>query len=360
MPDIPVVTPAIIPEPSYQDVANFFASDPAPIVPEPKSETPEPKADEPVVDAPPVNAEAEPIAAEPVEEKITEAEPGTASTEQNEDPDAVAIPDEEAEPLPEGVVKRIAKEVERTSRIQRQIDTAVSARKAAAAELLRLKADTPGSEPAPITETPAKVEGTEAAEPVRPVLEGFDGDWDQFQAASKQFDIDYKAWLVAETTRNVTREVQQQLASHEQERLARQTWDEAVVTHGAEFPGLMDTVVAGSPKGFQEALSGLDNWSGVAMRLGQNPDELKSLVSTFKVNPFAAVAQLGRIEQQLESPATPATPAIPAKPAAKAPVKALPTPPAKVGGSAAASVPVDFNKADLRVVEAELKRLKVF
>jgi len=371
MPDQPAIPAENIPapEPSFQDIKNFFAdkpadnaplavkTDPAPVVL--KTETPEPKADTPAADAPtgqtPVTEGGQPEgepAGETAAEKHTEAAPGTASEEQIE-------PEPELDP---GVRKRIAQEVRKQAAADRAITEAVSARKAAEARLKDLTADKPGSEPAPIT-APAAETQPATPRPVLPVLDTYPGTFEEFKIEEKAKQAELEAWIVAETTRKVTEAVSQsvdkQLTERELQRNVEQKRADAEAVHGADFPSLMDTLAQNSPEGLQKAISGLDNWSGVAVQLAQKPEELAALVAIYQANPAKAVAQLGRIEFQLEqAAATPAPkpPAIPARAAASP--KPLPDPAPRVGGSASAAVPLDLNTlaGDMPAFKAEMKR----
>ncbi len=289
-------------------------------VAEPKTETPEPEA-APVVE----------------EAKVTEAEPGTAP---ETEPEVVE------EELPDNVRKRIAKEVERQARADRAIAEAVSNRKAREAELAKLAADKPGSEPAPTT-APAAKEG----KPTRPDLDTFPGTYAEYQTALKKYDSDHEAWLIAETERTV----EAKLTARQRDETLRKDWDEATEAHGAEFPELMKTLASSAPEGLQLAISGLDNWSQVAVHLAKTPDELRFLARKFDHNPYAAVAELGRLEDRLQQASKPPEPAKVVAPARVE--KPLPPPPARVGGSASATPKVDLEKADMRTFKREVLHL---
>jgi hypothetical protein len=304
------------------------AADPEPITPEIKAE--------PVV--------AEEPKTDPPAEKTAESAPGTESTEPIEPVEDEELPPEAEVPLTRGAKKRIAIEVGRQNAIQRQIDEAVSKTKSLKADLAKITTtDTPGPEPAPTTEPVA----AKTPKPVRPVLNDYPGTFEEWQAASDKHDVDLEAWYasensktVADLTKTVTQTVEKQLTAREQERQSKQAWDDAIVEHGAEFPAHMDTLRANSPEGLQIAISGLDNWTGVASHLGKNPEELKSLTTLFERNPFAAVASLGKLEARLDQAANQPPKEDPPKP------KPLPDPPPKVGGGATANVGIDLNKED--------------
>lgn len=291
--------------------------------PEPKTEAPEPKADE--VAAP------GPAAGE--EHKEAESEPAAEETE--------AIEEE----LAPGVQKKIAKEVARGLRANRAITEAISNRKAAEDKLAKLIAGKPGSEPAKIT-APAATE----AKPERPDLDTFPGTYPEYQAALKKFDADHESYLIAKTERTV----EERLTARQREDSLKRDWDGATEEHGAEFPEHMKTLAASSPEGLQLAISGLDNWSQVAVHLAKTPAELKALAAKWDVNPYAAVAELGKLEARLQ---TESKPPDPAKTPAKAAPKPLSAPPPKPGGNASPIVAVDLEAADQGVFNREMKAI---
>ncbi len=271
--------------------------------------------------------EAEPVAAAPVEEKAPEPESGT--DEKKPEP-------EEAEPeLPEGVKKRIAKEAERQARIQSEIDRAVSARKAKEEELKKLS----GSEPAP---TPEKQ--LPAGRPVRPQPDAYQ-TWGEYLAADAKYATEHEAWLVEETRKTVTQEITANRQAEEGKRL----WDSAVKDH-ADLPTMAPQVVEHSPEGLQLAISALDNWAGVTVHLGKNPEELAALVEAFNANPYRGVTELGKLEERLK-PAT-------KQAATSTATKPLPAPLKPVGGGASATTPkVDMENAPFHVFKSEVKRM---
>ena len=115
---------------------------------------------------------------------------------------------------------------------------------------------------------------------------------------------------------------------------------------------MADTVIAGSPEPLQLAISALNDWAGVTVHLGKNPEELAALVQKFQGNPYGALADLGKLEARLTSSKEPEKTEKPAE-------KPLPAPPAQVGGRASASAPkVDLEKADDATFMRELRRLK--
>ncbi len=125
MPDAPVIQAPS--EPSFADIRNALSESPAPTpaktepvaaVPEPVTETPEPEP----------NALETPGAADG---KPKEADPEPAA------PETEAIEEE----LPAGVKKRIAKEVQEQSRLDRLITEATSTTKAKRDKLAKLNAD---------------------------------------------------------------------------------------------------------------------------------------------------------------------------------------------------------------------------
>lgn len=253
-------------------------------------------------------------------------EPETAS----ETVETKQEPAKEDEPLPENVQKKIAKEAERAARAQAAIDKAVSDRKAKEDEAAKLTK--PGSEPAPNTEV-------KDAKPVKPTEDKF-ATWGEYQTALAKYETEHEAWLIAETERRT----EAKFTQRQQEAKAKERWDEAVKTHGAEFPKLMDAARAIAPEGLQAAISALDNWSGVAVHLAKNEAQLKELAAEFQANPYKAIATLGRIEAGLKTAPKAAEP--------------LPKPPVTEGGKSSASVGAfDFETASMGQLKSHLTKL---
>lgn len=335
------------PGPSLADIKAWAAEKPATdavvVVPaeEPKPITPEAQA-EPSQEAAPAKAE---------------AESGPAKTDQ--EPETV---EEEKEPeLPPNVIKRIARETVKQAGIQREIDKAVSARKAKESELAAALASTgkSGSEPAPTT-VPAKA-SDKPVKPVMPVLKDYEGEPDPYaalDAATSQYNADlsvwqdaHDTWLIAETRKTV----EQQMTERQRRDEAKSIRDEAVEKHGPEFNDLMETVMSVAPEGLQMAFNGLDDWSGTAVYLAKHPDELKALAAQYATNPYAAVAALGKLEVRLEKETEHTSP--PAPKAAHKKETPLPNPPARVGGAPSASTDVDLQTADMRTFKRTVESI---
>ncbi len=306
-------------------------------------DSPEPEpaqaATEPTTETPDSNTDAA-AAPGPVAEENTEAATGTAITEEP------APADESEAEIPEGVKKRIAKEVKEQARLDRLVTEAVSARKAKEAELAKLTADKPGSEPAPTT-APAAIDG----KPVRPDLDSFDGTYAEYQTAVKKYEGDFETWLTAKTERTVT----ETLTARQKDEALKRDWEEATEKHGADFPDLMRNALASVPEGLQMAMSNLDNWSDVAVHLAKSPDELRALTAAFEQNPYKAVAELGKLEDRLQQASKPPETPAPASPAKV--TKPLPAPPAKPGGAATVTPKVDLEKADMRTFKREMRSI---
>lgn len=237
------------------------------------------------------------------------AEPGETKLEQ----------EAAEEPLPEAVTKRIAKEVDRQSAIQRKIDEAVSARKAKERELEQANAGT-GSQP-------VKPAQTADARPVKPVLDNFQ-TYAEYQTANNKYEADHDAWLIGETRKTFAQET----SAREQQNAHKTAWDSAVKEHGKDFPTLVKTVTDQTSEGFQTAVSQLEDWPRVAVHLAKNQAELTEIAGLFERNPYQAVARLGQLQAKLQPAPKTATPA-----------ETLPDPPKKVGGAAAASSAVDLS-----------------
>jgi len=287
------MTPTITNDSSMADIRAILGSEAAPAA-EPE---PTPAASEP--EAPATEENHEPV-----------TEPGETKTEPETQ--------EKDEPLPEGVQKRIAKEVEKAARAQAAIDRAVSERKAKEAELAKVKSDDKGSEP---VKTPQSL----AEKPKRPTFgeAGHENEtWQQYADRESAHQDALASWIKAEAKR----EFQEESARTTAQRAAQERWDAAVKKHGKEFQTLMDSAVALAPEGLQVAISSLDNWSDVAVHLAKNPDKLKELAATFNQNQTKAIATLGRIEA-----------AITAKTESKPATQPLPEPLLKPGGTASVS-----------------------
>ncbi len=264
------------------------------------------------------------------EDRPEPAEPKTAvepeleakeTAESDSDPanEVVAEVEEKDEALPPNVQKRIAKEVEKANAIQRKIDEAVSRRKNLEKQLA--DANT-GSEPEPTT-------AAKDSKPVKPVFGSKEGEtWAQYQQSLEKYENDRDDWVKSETRKAV----EEELTSREQKSKAAGEWDAAVKAQGADFPKLVEKTIVALHEGvgeegsafIQRALRDLDSWDSVASHLGKNPKALEALMAKYKERPVAAIAMLGKIEAGLASP-----------PAAER--KALPNPPARVGGAASAS-----------------------
>lgn len=267
-----------------------------------------------------------------------------AADEKTQEPEA-STAEEKEEPLPPAVAKRIAKEVADQARYDREIQAAVSARKAKQAELERLKADTgtSGSEPAQTT-APAKTEG----KPVKPIWEGEEKDPGavKYWAAQGEYLEKHDAWLVAETRRAAREEVE---AERHSEKVNAKI-EAGKKKHGSDFQGMLDTVLTTAPEKLQIEIGRYEDWPDTVAHFGKNPDELKALGALFESNPSMAIRELGRLEDRLKKPAT-------KEPDPAVPVKALPEPTLRVGGSATASKGIDLNKAEQDVFNREARRI---
>lgn len=340
-----ITPPAASPEPSIADLRAMLADDPAPVVTEKAAEpiTVTPAATEAKTETSDTTAATErPRGADGkfiAKEQTTEAESGTA---QIQEPEKTVEVDE---PLPKNVQKRIAREVERQAQIDREINEQVSRTKARQDQLDKLKAsDTgkTGSEPAPTT-APAK----DTSKPVEPELENF-ATFAEFKTAEKKFKADHEAWLLAEADRKADERWEKRQAKESSDRALA----EAVKAHGEGWNEARERVQASTPEGLQMAISAMGDWSALVAHLGkpENAAELEALSKKFAQNPYAAVAELGRLEDRLK---TPVTQPIPAK--ARPQERILPPPPEKIGGAAGAQPAVNFEKADMSTFKREIQ-----
>ncbi len=311
-------------EPSMGDIRAMFSSD--------KTEAPASREPEAPAEG------SEPTAEEKQPEVKTESAP---AGEKQQQPESI----EEKEPeLDPGVQKRIAKEVAQTLEIRK----AISERKAAQAELEKLTTKS-GSQPAQTSEVVAK------PEPTPPDADKFE-TFGELEAAKSKYQQEWREWMLDKTTRETRQAIEREF----QERQAKQGRDEflanGVKTHGAEFKDHVAALETAMPANLQYALSSVKDVGAMVVHLAKNPSELTALTDQFKENPFAAVLELGRIEQRLNG-------------AAKQPLegeaegtepekKLLPNPPRKVGGNASAhNGAVDYEKDAWSTVKGELRRL---
>lgn len=326
------------------------------------SPTPAPKEPEA---ATPVKEEAKTEAAEvttpvvepPVEAGITETVPAAVETKQAQEP----VVEDKEEELPPNVKKKIAKEVERQAKADRAIAEAVSKRKAAEAELEKVKG-TPGSEPvkntAPTTEVKL-VRPVRPAEPPTPVL-GDDEKWDDHQARLKEHREKQDAALTKYEAEMVTYENEREvrILAEAERRFRAQAEADRAASEGDKFlesamkehtKEVLQPAIEGfkgkTTEQFQTAISQLETWPAMVIYLDAHPDELKTITDTFAANQHRGVAALGKLEDKLSAPKP--------KPVDKAPAVAvpvaapLPPPPAVVGGKASPVAAIDLGKRDL-------------
>lgn len=281
---------------------------------------------------------AEPVADPTAEIEASETAKAATPEAATETAETKQEPEEKDEPLPKGVEKRIAAEVARQAKLDRQIAEAVSTTKAKEAELAKLTGKS-GSEPATTT-APVK-----DAKPTKPAFAEFkeaDGPvWPRYQEALAKYETEHESWLIAETERRT----EAKFTERQQQQAAQVRWDEAVKTHGAEFPKLMEQAQGIAPEGLQKAISALDDWSAVAVHLAKNPAQLKDLASVFEANPYKAIATLGRIEASLKTAPKAAEP--------------LPNPPSTVGGGASASAGAfDIENASMSALRKHVAKVR--
>ena len=284
----------------------------------------------------------------------TEAESGTAQTQEPAKEEVES--DEEILTKYPGVKKRVQKIDAETAVIQAEINHRVAAKKAAQAELERLRAEEgkPGTEPVKNT-APPKQEG-EPVMPVRPIFGEKEGEtWADYTASVKKYESEfskytsaYTAWIREETRKTVAEELRDQRFQETTER----TIEASKKKYGVEFDDYRTRVVEASPEGLLLEISALEDWPGMAVHLGkpENEAELINLAALYERSPSAAIRELGRIEDRL-SKVVSKEPPNSAKEVVARPVavdKPLPAPPDRVGGGANAAPVIDLNKADMR------------
>jgi hypothetical protein len=260
----------------------------------------------------PAKADTKTETSEPVKAAETQ-QTATETVETKQEPEG------KEEPLPEGVQKRIAKEVEKATRIQAEIDKAVSTRKAREAELATLTKDASGSQPV----KPAEASD---AKPKRAVFgeAGHENEtYSQFEGRQSAAEDARDEWI----RNQAVRDFEAKSKTDASKAATQAKWDAAVTKHGKDFPDLMTAACAVAPEGMQLAISGMKDWDTLAVHLAKNPAQLKEIAAEYAVNSFEAVAKLGRIRDALISK----------EPTKAATAKALPDPIAVVGGTASAS-----------------------
>lgn len=351
----PVIIPAPVPEPSIAELRAELWGPPA--IPVTVEKPAKAEAAEATTETPETTETEKPEGRKRDEhgkfvaaEGKTETESGTVQTQE---PDQTV--EDKEEPLPANVQKRIAKEVEKQARIDREIAEHVSRTKSRQAELEKLKADTgtSGSEPVKTTE-PAKVEG-KPVRPVKPKPFGESGfTWEQQAAADAKFEEDLNAheealmeWALGEGERRTARI----LAEKDAKAKADQLWG----SRDKDISEARQRLLANSSEELQLAISALDDDATVSMvaHLGklENADELARLDALVATNPYAAAIAIGKLDDRLNKPAT-QEPTTVTKPQEKKP---LPEPPARVGGGATAAAKVDLEKADMKTFKREIQ-----
>lgn len=268
-------------------------------------------------------------------EGTTEAEPGTARTQE---PEASTV--EEERPLPPGAEKRRARLYAEQAQIDAELAAEVAKRDAKRAELAKLKADTgkSGSEPAPNT-APAKTEG----KPAKPSWEGEEKDPGalKYWAAHREYEEKNEAWIVAEATRVATEQTEARIRAREHGARVAAKIAEGEAKHGKGFDAMRQQIIEGTPEGLQIEIGINDGWPDTVAHLAQNPEEMAALSALYASNPSMAIRELGRLEDRLKKPVTKEPPVAATKP--------LPEPPARAGGGATASPKIDMEKAPMSV-----------
>lgn len=315
-------------DPSIDDLRSMLAADGVPVKDAKEAPLPAVAAEPIVATGKPETGEGTPAedSQQPKEAKPKETKP--AKVEDDE--------------LPEGVRKKIEKEVARTAEANRKITEAVSARKAAEAELEKVAK---GSEP---------VKKTEATDPnprpVRPKMQQWVEEFtakhnrapvnEEWNDALAEHEERLAAWFDARSDERAKvaskAVVEQELTAREQADLEKQRkaaadalWQAGVKAHGAEaLQSAAQTVRKVTTEPMQVAISEMDDWAGISMKLASDPEALDQFVQAWKESPARAVRQLVLIEQSLKPPVA----EIKEKPANS--VKTLPRPAMKVGGSA--------------------------
>lgn len=246
-----------------------------------------------------------------------------------------------------GTQRKLAQEAARIAAADLAIRKAISERKAKEDELAKLTGAS-GSEPA---KTPEPAKQGRPTRPVKPELATFKGTLDDLTAAEQKYEADLakyetdlEAYFHAETEKTF-----EQRYTVKQQEAARRTWmEQGTAKHGADFAQHVASLETALPEPLQVAVSALPDSAAMVVHLGKNPDDLKGLLDRFQVNPYAGLAELGKLELKLS----------PEPKQAAEPKKVLPKPLSPVGGGASASAPVvDLEKADDKVFMGEIRKM---
>jgi len=279
--------------------------------------------------------------------------------------------DPEEDQLPHGVKKRLAEEATLQADYERRIKEAVSARKAKQREFEKADAAPKGEEPVKTTGKEAEQVVAPNPRPKRPEIQSWakefaakngrdatNEEWyaelaaheERLEAYRDRLHADQEARLEDRVKVASKQVVEQELTARQQADLKRQreeyankAWKDAVAEHGEEvLEAAKDTVVkAISTKPLipiQHAISDMDNWARVTIKLAAEPELLAQVVDTWKQSPIRAAFLLRDIEQSLKPPVVEKK-----NPPAVSALKPLPRPPGKVAGGATVSEKVlDF------------------
>ncbi len=272
-------------------------------------------------------------------EPVAESQPADANEADTEDEEKTPDEGTEERKWPRGVFKKLQKEVALQAEIQAEISTAKAKTKALKAELESLT--TKGSEPVKQTEVDTD------PEPNEPDIDTFEGTNPEFQAATKKWKQDWRAW----NTRQTEAVVGKQFEARQRQQAVDAEISKARERHGEAFEANRTALAAAAPPELQMDISAMEDWSALVNHLGANPKELAEIVAAHKQSPHRAIAALTRLQDRLATAEAEAS--------AEPPVRKskIPPPTRPQGGGAAAAVSIDLDKADPATFNRHVRKM---
>lgn len=359
---MPEVSPEVQPDltadaPNPNDFDSYVARRQAESSAEPQPEVTDPPATEPELPASETGEPETPAAEFQPETPAPASEPGTETQEETVEREKKA-----------GIPQSRFDEVTKARReAERDRDSATERAAKLERELAELKAKPAPAAPAPAAEAPPEEVKPRPVMPDPPALEKFDGDWDAYQAAQKEYLVktlpdfqeqltDWKLEQRENAQAKATKEREQaaartqaeaaQKAEREAEEQAKTTWEQRFTQAKTDHPGLNEKIgtVPASPA-MIEAIQHSDDGIELMVWLADHPEESKRIAELTGLdkkltNPemrrAVGIVQREFAKLPIEAPAS-APPAQPTKPPEnpKPVVSRAPKPPAVINERAA-------------------------
>ena len=202
------------------------------------------------------------------------------------------------------------------------------------------------SQPGPAATAATEPAKTAAAtdKPVPPDPAKWTGTWEELEAAKLDYVEKLTDWKADQRERAKQAEAQQQQAQE-----LHKTWESKSEAFAKDNPEFEDAVANIGPMATRAGVADLIKESPVGpemvLYLHQHPEEVARMGAC--KTQVALARELGKLEAQLSAPVSQTT-----TPASK---KALPKPPASLGGGQPAAV--DLNTADMRTFKREVIKL---